>query len=99
MKEGTFKKRECPQRIPRATERCLCTIGSKNWLKEHGFRLTGSGDPRKVRSVSTEVAGGTSPGHDMLRAIRLEPKPQSSVRLTWTAALTRRRESGNHDVQ
>lgn len=96
MKEGTFKRRECPRRIPRTTERCLCTISSKNLpvLKEHRIQLTGSGDPRKVRSVSTEVVGGTSPGHDMLRAIRLEPKPQSTVRLTWTAALTRRRDSG-----
>ncbi|KGO64773.1 hypothetical protein PITC_073710 [Penicillium italicum] len=62
-------------------------IGSKNWLKEHDVQLPWvNGDPRKVRSVSTAVVGGTNPGHDMLRAIRLEPRPQSSVRLTWTAA-------------
>lgn len=68
-------------------------------LREHRIQLTGSGDPRKVRSVSTEVVGGTSPGHYMIRAIRLEPKPQSIFRLTWTTALTRRRDRGDHDVQ
>lgn len=99
--EGTFKKGECPQRIPRTTESCLCTISFKNLpvLREHRIQLTGSGDSWKVRSVSTEVVGGTSPGHDMLRAIRLEPKPQSIFRLTWTAALTPRRDRGDHDVQ
>ncbi|CAP95371.1 hypothetical protein PCH_Pc21g04740 [Penicillium rubens Wisconsin 54-1255] len=70
---------KCPQKKNlRTTESYLCKTSSKNWLKEHGVQLPQvNGDPRKVRSVSTEVSGWNMvlPGCDMLRAIRQDRSP------------------------